>query len=232
MASQTDHGDSSWVCSILSSINFMCSLIAFLCSYCVVITEGNPAACSVSFKHNVLGVTTSAAQPQDTRSSCLQASSQGGQHLTHSCWPPIAPPAPQPTTTITGQQGCKNQASWLLFWSSHNQPKVTLCIYTWLKNLHTFKLLSTIYVVTPNIHWPLAECILIEVIIHSAPAARIPSWYVWKQMAFQIGCSEGWKISADWYAAGKRIFPGLSVFHDVSHEFINRFLTLLSMSSY
>lgn len=88
------------------------------------------------------------------------------------------------------------------------------------------------YVVTPNIHWPLAECILIEVIIHSAPAARTPSWYVWKQMAFQIGCLEAWKVSADWYAVGKAVFPGPSVFHVFSNQFINRFLMLLSMSTY
>lgn len=179
MMSQTDHGDSSWVCSILSSINFMCSLIAFLCSYCIIITEGNPAACSV-FIYNVSGVTKSAVQPQDTRSSFLWVLSQRGQHLTCGRWPPIAPPAPQPTTTTTGQQSCENQTSWLLSWASDNCLKVTLCKYTQLKNLHIFKLLSTIYVVTQNIHWPLAECILTEVIIQSAPAARIPSWYVWK----------------------------------------------------
>lgn len=93
-----------------------------------------------------------------------------------------APPytsSPRPSTT-TRQQGSKNQTSGLLSWASYNWPKVTLCIYAQLKNLHTFKLLSTRYVVTQNIHWPLAECILIEVIIHSAPAARTPTWYVWK----------------------------------------------------
>lgn len=51
-------------------------------------------------------------------------------------------------------------------------------------------------------------------------------------MPFHIGCSEGWKLSSDWCAAGKRVVPGLSGFHNFSRQFINKFLMLLSMSSY
>lgn len=153
----------------------MFSLIASLCSYCIIITEDSPSACSV-FIYNVSGVSKAALQAQDQRRFSL---SPDPQHVPCGCCSPITPPAPQPSTS-TRQQGSKNQTSGLLSWASHNWPKVTLCIYAQLKNLHTFKLLSTRYVVTQNIHWPLAECILIEVITHSAPAARTPTWYVWK----------------------------------------------------
>lgn len=83
-------------CSILSSINFMGSLIAFLCSYSIIITEGNPAACSVSIKHNISGVAKSAVQLQETPSPA-----QGQQHITSghlslSHLQPHNPPQPAP----------------------------------------------------------------------------------------------------------------------------------------
>ena len=74
--SQKDHRDSSRVCSTLSSINFVCSLIAFLCSYCTRITEGNPAACSVSLNDSC--VMKSIVQPQDV----IEASLRTGPHCT------------------------------------------------------------------------------------------------------------------------------------------------------
>lgn len=131
--------------SILSSINFVCSLIAFLCSYCTIITEGKPATCSVSIKHNISGVTKSAVQLQETLSPVPGTAA-------HHQWPlvPVTPPAPQPPLDLLAA---------LLSFSLLAQSD-TSYMYTYthterergLKNLHTFKLLSTIYVVTPNIH--------------------------------------------------------------------------------